>query len=79
MIRFRRAAAYMQTGRSQSAIDDFTAVLNLKPGFEQALLQRGKLYAREGLLQEAEKDLETYLAQHDEEGIQQSVRTCPLN
>jgi len=65
MIRFRRAAAYMQTGRSQSAIDDFTAVLRLKPGFEQALMQRGKLY---------EKDLESYFANTHDETIQQTVR-----
>jgi DnaJ family protein C protein 3 len=64
MVLFRRAALNLQLGRSQAALDDFTAALDAKPDFDQALLQRGKLLLREGSFDEAEKDLKRYVSLH---------------
>ncbi|KAH7393783.1 hypothetical protein DE146DRAFT_660013 [Phaeosphaeria sp. MPI-PUGE-AT-0046c] len=43
---FRRGAAYLSLGRAQQAQHDFDKVLELKPGFEGALVQRAKIKAR---------------------------------
>ncbi|TPX53800.1 hypothetical protein SeMB42_g00592 [Synchytrium endobioticum] len=57
---FRRAATYLQLGRNEAALSDFTKVLELKPDFTQALLQRGKLLSREGQFTDAVRDLQSY-------------------
>ncbi|KAG4303733.1 hypothetical protein PCANB_000224 [Pneumocystis canis] len=54
---FKRATALMSLGRNHLAIDDFTKVLDLKPEFGSALLQRGKLRARLGDWENAIQDL----------------------
>ncbi|KAL9548726.1 hypothetical protein MBANPS3_005543 [Mucor bainieri] len=54
---YKRATAYLSLGRTASAIDDFTKILDLRPGFEKALLQRAKLYAGDGEFLLAKKDL----------------------
>ncbi|RCH91348.1 hypothetical protein CU098_002269, partial [Rhizopus stolonifer] len=54
---YKRATAYLSLGRTSAAIDDFSTILNLKPGFEKALLQRAKLYAADGEFSLAKKDL----------------------
>ncbi|EFR02813.1 DnaJ domain-containing protein [Nannizzia gypsea CBS 118893] len=55
---FQRGAAYLSLGRHSRAADDFNRVLKLKPGFEGALLQRGKLRMRSGNWAGAKEDLE---------------------
>lgn len=40
---FQRGAAYLSLGRTAQALDDFDRVLQLKPDFESALLQRARL------------------------------------
>ncbi|KAL2816857.1 hypothetical protein BDW59DRAFT_166204 [Aspergillus cavernicola] len=40
---FQRGAAYLSLGRRVQALDDFDRVLQLKPDFESALLQRARL------------------------------------
>jgi DnaJ family protein C protein 3 len=43
---FKRATTYLSLGRTSQATDDFNKVLALKPGFEGAHLQLGKIRAR---------------------------------
>ncbi|KAK4244678.1 hypothetical protein C7999DRAFT_17084 [Corynascus novoguineensis] len=45
---FKRATTYLSLGRTSQATDDFQKVLSLKPGFEGAHVQLGKLKARLG-------------------------------
>jgi DnaJ family protein C protein 3 len=45
---FKRGAAYLSLGRNSQATQDFDKVLTIKPDFEGALLQRGKLRAKSG-------------------------------
>lgn len=56
---FQRGAAYLSLGKSSQAFDDFDRVLQLKPDFENALLQRARLRANtadwEGALEDLEK------------------------
>lgn len=53
---FRRGATYLSLGRTAQATQDFDKVLKIKPGFEGALLQRAKIKAKNGELDEARKD-----------------------
>ncbi|KAI5854094.1 DnaJ domain-containing protein [Durotheca rogersii] len=43
---FKRATTYLSLGRTSQATSDFNKVLELKPGFEGAHMQLGKLKAR---------------------------------
>ncbi|KAK4108150.1 TPR-like protein [Canariomyces notabilis] len=43
---FKRATTYLSLGRTAQATDDFEKVLSIKPGFEGAHVQLGKLKAR---------------------------------
>ncbi|EMR63484.1 hypothetical protein MGN70_010322 [Eutypa lata] len=45
---FKRATTYLSLGRASQATSDFNKVLDLKPGFEGAHLQLGKIKARNG-------------------------------
>src|ERR1044071_9652217 len=45
---FKRATTYLSMGRTSQATDDFNKVLSIKPGFEGAHVQLGKLKARGG-------------------------------
>jgi len=45
---FKRGATYLSLGRTGPATDDFEKVLSLKPGFEGAHVQLGKIKARSG-------------------------------
>lgn len=57
LVLFKRGAMYMNIpGKENSAIADFTTVIELRPSFEGALKQRGSLYVKLGKLEEAEKD-----------------------
>lgn len=55
---FRRGAAYLSLGKTQQATSDFDTVLELKPGFEGALVQRAKIRARKADWDAARKDYE---------------------
>ncbi|KAH7341160.1 hypothetical protein BKA66DRAFT_479317 [Pyrenochaeta sp. MPI-SDFR-AT-0127] len=55
---FRRGAAYLSLGRTVQAQNDFDKVLQLKPGFEGALVQRAKIRARKADWDAARKDYE---------------------
>jgi Tfp pilus assembly protein PilF len=57
---YKRATAYLSLGKTNSAIEDFTRILDLKPGFHQALLQRAKLYIADGEYSLAKQDLANY-------------------
>jgi DnaJ family protein C protein 3 len=54
---FQRGATYLSLGRDTQATDDFNRVLNLKPDFEGALLQRSRLKARIADWSGAKEDL----------------------
>jgi DnaJ family protein C protein 3 len=58
---YRRATTYLSLGRNSAALEDFTTILSIKPDFHQALLQRGKIYAKEGNLDLAKADLKAYV------------------
>lgn len=45
---FKRGATYLSLGRSTAASADFDAVLEIKPDFEAALLQRARLKSKAG-------------------------------
>ncbi|KAF2641512.1 DNAJ domain-containing protein [Massarina eburnea CBS 473.64] len=53
---FRRGAAYLSLGKTKQAQHDFDKVLELKPGFEGALVQRAKIKARKADWSSARKD-----------------------
>ena len=55
---FQRGAAYLSIGKNSQAAEDFNRVLELKPDFEGALLQRSRLQARSAHWKEALRDLE---------------------
>jgi len=55
---FKRGAAYLSLGRTAQAQSDFDKVLELKPGFEGALVQRAKIRARKADWASARKDYE---------------------
>lgn len=55
---FRRGAAYLSLGKTAQAQNDFDKVLELKPGFEGALVQRAKIKARKADWAAARKDYE---------------------
>ena len=56
MTYFRRGAAYLSLGKAAQAQHDFDKVLEIKPGFEGALVQRAKIRARKGEWAAARKD-----------------------
>src|SRR6266496_2301962 len=64
---FKRAATYLSLGRSTNALQDFTKILEIKPDFDQALLQRAKIYLKDGSLTEEKRDLQKYLKKNDKE------------
>ncbi|KAJ5692076.1 hypothetical protein N7462_001499 [Penicillium macrosclerotiorum] len=55
---YQRGAAYLSIGKNSQASEDFNRVLELKPDFEGALLQRSRLQARSAHWEEALRDLE---------------------
>ncbi|KAH9880184.1 hypothetical protein J1614_002210 [Plenodomus biglobosus] len=65
MTFFRRGAAYLSLGRTTQAQHDFDKVLELKPGFEGALVQRAKIRARKADWAAARKDYEAAGKTHE--------------
>ncbi|KAF2657813.1 TPR-like protein [Lophiostoma macrostomum CBS 122681] len=55
---FRRGAAYLSLGKTAQAQSDFDKVLEIKPGFEGALVQRAKIKSRRADWAAARKDYE---------------------
>ncbi len=53
---FKRGATYLQLGRMSQATQDFDKVLQIKPGFEGALVQRARIRAKHGEWDAAKKD-----------------------
>ncbi|GCB85162.1 hypothetical protein scyTo_0025884, partial [Scyliorhinus torazame] len=53
---YRRATVYLAMGKSKSALPDLSKVIELKPDFTSARLQRGNLLLKQGKLDEAEED-----------------------
>ncbi|KAF2148854.1 DnaJ-domain-containing protein [Myriangium duriaei CBS 260.36] len=53
---FRRGAAYLQLGKHSQASHDFDRVLAIKPTFEGALVQRGKIKSRNADWDAAKED-----------------------
>uniref|UniRef100_A0A3Q2G466 DnaJ homolog subfamily C member 3 n=1 Tax=Cyprinodon variegatus TaxID=28743 RepID=A0A3Q2G466_CYPVA len=56
MAYYRRATVFLAMGKSKSALPDLSRVIELKPDFTSARLQRGKLLLKQGKLDEAESD-----------------------
>lgn len=57
---FKRATTYLTLGRNNAAVDDFSKILCLKPDFDKALLQRARIYVKDGNFDLAVQDLEKY-------------------
>jgi DnaJ family protein C protein 3 len=57
---FKRGATYLSLGRTVQATHDFDKVLEIKPGFEGALVQRAKIKAKNGEWDAAKKDFITH-------------------
>ncbi|KAN0082098.1 hypothetical protein V8E54_003396 [Elaphomyces granulatus] len=55
---FHRGATYLSLGKDAQASHDFDRVLELKPGFEGALLQRARIKTRSGDWAGAKQDLD---------------------
>ncbi|KAK6359611.1 hypothetical protein TWF696_000759 [Orbilia brochopaga] len=56
---FKRGTAYLSLGRTSKAADDFNRVLEMKPDFEAALLQRARMKLRAGDWTGARKDFKS--------------------
>uniref|UniRef100_A0A8C9RAR4 DnaJ homolog subfamily C member 3 n=1 Tax=Scleropages formosus TaxID=113540 RepID=A0A8C9RAR4_SCLFO len=61
MAYFRRATVFLAMGKSKSALPDLNKVLELKPDFTSARLQRGNLLLKQGKLSDAEEDFKKVL------------------
>ncbi|CAF1321316.1 unnamed protein product [Adineta steineri] len=58
---FRRAAVYLGMGKSKAALPDLSKVIELKPDFIAARMQRGNLLLKQGDFDEAKTDFENVL------------------
>ncbi|KAM8856456.1 dnaJ homolog subfamily C [Spinachia spinachia] len=58
---YRRATVFLAMGKSKSALPDLSRVIELKPDFTSARLQRGNLLLKQGGLDEAESDFKKVL------------------
>lgn len=70
LTRFQRGATYLSAGRHSQAKADFDAVLEIKPDFEGALLQRAKIQARSAEWEAAKKDYRAVGAKAAEDLVQ---------
>ncbi|XP_040057108.1 dnaJ homolog subfamily C [Gasterosteus aculeatus] len=61
MAYYRRATVFLAMGKSKSALPDLSRVIELKPDFTSARLQRGNLLLKQGGLDEAESDFKKVL------------------
>ncbi|XP_063069395.1 dnaJ homolog subfamily C member 3a [Engraulis encrasicolus] len=78
MAYYRRATVYFAMGKSKSALPDLSKVIELKPDFTAAVLQRGNLLLKQGKLDEAEVDFKRVLNSNpndkDEKEAQSQLR-----
>jgi DnaJ family protein C protein 3 len=58
---FKRATVYLALGKHKAALDDLNEVIQLKPDFLAARLQRGSVLLKQGRLDEAHIDFEWVL------------------
>uniref|UniRef100_A0A8C5M0B3 DnaJ homolog subfamily C member 3 n=1 Tax=Leptobrachium leishanense TaxID=445787 RepID=A0A8C5M0B3_9ANUR len=77
---YRRATAFLAMGKSKAAIPDLSRVIELKPDFTSARLQRGQLLLKQGKLDEAEEDFKKVLksspsVQEEKEASAQLVKS----
>ncbi|KAK2144538.1 hypothetical protein LSH36_748g01016 [Paralvinella palmiformis] len=62
MTYFRRATVYLALGKSKSALPDLDKVIELKPDFNSARLQRANVKLKQGQLDDAEEDYRAVLS-----------------
>ncbi|KAJ1545723.1 DnaJ sub C member 3, partial [Nowakowskiella sp. JEL0078] len=70
---YKRALLYITIGKTQNAITDLSKTLDLNSALDPALLQRGKLYAKECQLNLALSDLNSYIQRKNDEEARQLV------
>ncbi|KAG5457344.1 MAG: hypothetical protein BJ554DRAFT_2671, partial [Olpidium bornovanus] len=58
---FKKAATHLSLGRHSAALSDFDRVIELKPDFNQAIVQRAKILLRQGDLDQVAKDAKDVL------------------
>ena len=62
LLYYKRATAYLSLQRHQAALDDFDKVLSLTQNtFDNAYLQKARIYLKEGEFGDARHSLSTYL------------------
>lgn len=54
---YKRGTVYLALGKAKSALSDFDKVIDLKPDFVAARVQRGNVYLKQADLEKAEQDL----------------------
>ncbi|KAL5004932.1 hypothetical protein ScPMuIL_018388 [Solemya velum] len=60
-IRFRRATVYLALGKSRSALPDLDKVIELKPDFTHAVIQRANVFLKQGKIDAATEDYKRVL------------------
>lgn len=77
---FKRATVYLALGKYKAALDDLSEVIQLKPDFLAARLQRGSILYKQGRLDEAHIDYEWVLRAdpYNEEAIHAYSMVEPL-
>ena len=75
---FKRATTYLSMGRTSQATDDFNKVLSIKPGFEGAHVQLGKLKARSGDWSGAKEHYVHTRKQEDIAGLEEAKEAAAL-
>ena len=80
MSYYKRATVFMALSRSRPALTDLDRVIELKPDFVQARVQRGSILTKMGRLDEAHIELERVLARDpkNEEANKLYVQVEPL-
>ncbi|KAK7089969.1 dnaJ homolog subfamily C member 3-like [Littorina saxatilis] len=80
LIYFRRATVYLALGKSRSALPDLNKVLELRPDFTAARIQRGNVLLKQGNLDEAEKDFQAVVNQepNNMEALEKAQMIAPL-
>jgi len=65
---FKRAAVFLALGRSKSALPDLDRVIELRPDFLKARIERGNILLKQGSLQEARLDFQFAVSVEGHEG-----------
>jgi DnaJ family protein C protein 3 len=63
-IYYKRALVFMALGKYHQALKDFDKVIELKPDFSAAVLQRASLLLKQGVLDKAHIDFESVVSQY---------------